>query len=84
MMEIWQLTDKGVKECYRLVYSDNQHQILIDRSAKRLKMFTLDAHGMEQNDITLHEGGIISGSPLSDEAKDKVYQFLRKLNVKGY
>ena len=83
-MEIWQLTDNGAEECYRLAYPNNQQKISIDRSSNRVRMFTLDSNGLEQDDITLHEGGVISGAPLADKEKNKVFEFLKKLKVKGF
>jgi hypothetical protein len=82
-MEIRELNDKGVEEVYHFAYPDNQQKIEIDRSTSRIRMFTFDHNGLEQDDITLDEG-IISGAPLSNEAKDKIFDFLKRLRVKGF
>lgn len=83
MMEIWQLTDKGVEEVYRMAYPENQQKIEIDRSKSQIRIFTFDHNGMEQDDLTLHEGHT-TGAPLSKEKHEKIFAFLKRLKVKGF
>jgi hypothetical protein len=83
MMEIWQLTDKGVEEVYRMAYPENQQKIEIDRSKSQIRIFTFDHNVMEQDDLTLYEGHT-TGSPLSKEKHEKIFAFLKRLMVKGF
>ena len=83
MMEIWQLTDVGVEEVYRMAYPENEQKISIDRSKSEIRIFTLDHNGLEQDDLNLYEG-YTTGSPLSKERQAKVFDFLKRLKVKGF
>lgn len=87
-MEIWQLTEEAAKKIYSLAYPNNQQSISIDPSTSQLRIFTLDLDGIEQNEITIYKDGLISYGSTSEtplpQEKDKVTEFLKRLEVEGF